>query len=145
MSHTYVMPTAYPSNQYGQVPPTVGGTVAYFSQSFVFGDTGETTIASLPAGSKIVDVAVHLLTAFDSVTSAVLDVGTAGNPDAYVDAFNLKGTAGTTRSNTTSGSTVPIANLFTAFDSPDDIIVTVTVVGDTTAGAFTVVLWYATE
>ena len=145
MSHTYVMPTAYPANNYGQVPPMVGGTTAVFYKSFVFGDTGDTVIANLPAGSSVIDVAVHLSTAFDSVTSATLNVGTTADPDAYVDAFDLKGTAGTTRSNSASGTTVPIAELLKVFSSPSDVIVNIATVGTTTAGAVTVVIWYATE
>jgi len=144
MPSTFVMPTAYPANEYSQVPPMVGGTTAMFSKAFVFGDTDAITIASLPSGSKIVDVAVHLVTAFDSATTAVFSLGTTGATTAYVNAFNLKGTAGTTRSNSASGSTVPITNLFTALDSPSDIVATITKVGATAAGAVTLVFWYTT-
>lgn len=69
----------------------VGRVVLAQSAAFTFADTG--SFASgiiLPAGAQIVDMIVDVATAWNSVASDALEIGTAANPDAFGDIADLQ-------------------------------------------------------
>jgi hypothetical protein len=53
-------------------------------------------VAVIPAKSQIVDVILNVTTAGDDTGAAVISVGTASDPDAFLNGINTKAT-GTTR------------------------------------------------
>lgn len=64
------------------------------SENFVFGDTAAKLIGSLPANAAIVRAYAVVSTAFDSGTSNVIDIGTSGDPDHFVNDIDVKTSAG---------------------------------------------------
>jgi len=71
------------------------------------GGTGETTNLTLvPAGSILLNVLAKVTTPFDGDTTTTLEVGVAGNDDAYIDTvdFDPSGTAETTYASSVGGT-----------------------------------------
>ena len=90
-----------PGKNLGQVIVTQTNTVN-------FGDTTAKDLFVLPARSQIIEVYVDITTVFDAGTTNVLDVGTAADPDAFVDNQDVSATAGVGRE---LGSTSAEANI----------------------------------
>lgn len=74
-------------------PDTTTGDVAV-SQTFniTFNDTTAATVVTLPENSQILDFVVDVTTAFDAGTTNTIDVGTAADPDAFVDGVDVSST-----------------------------------------------------
>lgn len=101
----------------------------------------------IPVGSKIIDIIVDVLTAFNSATSAVLTVGTAAAGTQYAGSVDAK-TAGRTRPTFTAAQLAAMANvsvLGVAAPTPAPVVVTVTPTGATSAGYLKVTLVYAQQ
>ena len=84
---------------------TVGTNVAnvgftVMAQSAVIDIIGATAadqvVATIPAGSQIIDVILNVTTANDDTGTATVAVGTSGSATAFIPATSVK-TAGTTR------------------------------------------------
>lgn len=102
-----------PGKNLGQVLLTQTNTV-------VFTDTTKTMFV-LPAQSQIIEMYVDVTTVFNAATTNTLDVGTATDPDAFVDAQDISATAGVGRYR---GTTSAAANLsaFADVGSSDAVI-----------------------
>lgn len=99
----------------------------------------------VPAGSKLVDIIVDVLTAFDSGTSATLTVGTTAGGTEYASGVNAK-TAGRVRPTFTAAQLAAMSNvsvLGVAAPTTAPVVVTITPDGATTAGYVRVTLVYA--
>ena len=86
------------------------------------------SIASVPAGSVIIDVGFRSTVAWDSVTSAAVSVGHGASLNEYVSAQDVKDTVGI---ETRVAGAMPTAKT----SAIQDIKIKVAVVGTTTAGA----------
>lgn len=99
----------------------------------------------IPAGAKIVDIIVDVLTAFNSATTAVLSVGTAAAGTQYAGSVDAK-TAGRVRPTFTAAQLAAMSNvsvLGVAAPTTAPVVVTVTPTGATSAGYVRVTLVYA--
>jgi hypothetical protein len=93
----------------GPISQTTGTTVgtnvanvgfAVMAQSAVIDIIGASSadqvVATIPAGSQIIDVILNVTTANDDTGTATVAVGTSGSATAFIPATSVK-TAGTTR------------------------------------------------
>lgn len=99
----------------------------------------------IPAGSKITDIIVDVLTAFNSATSAVLTVGTAAGGTQYAGSVDAK-TAGRVRPTFTAAQLAAMSNvtvLGVAAPTTAPVVVTVTPTGATSAGYVRVTVLYS--
>lgn len=101
----------------------------------------------VPTGSRIVDIIVDVLTAFNSVTSAVLSVGTAAAGTQYASGVDVKTATGRIRPTFTAAqlaamSGQSILGVAAAIASPGTVVVTITPTGATSAGYVTVNVLY---
>lgn len=99
----------------------------------------------IPAGSKIVDIIVDTLTAFDSASTAVLSVGTAAAGTQYAGSVDVK-TAGRVRPSFTAAQLAAMSNvsvLGVAAPTSAPVVISVTPTGATTAGYVRVTVVYA--
>lgn len=100
----------------------------------------------IPAGSKIVDIIVDVLTAFNSATSAVLSVGTAAAGTQYASGVDVKTATGRIRPTFTAAQLAAMSNvsvLGVAAPTTAPVVVTVTPTGATSAGYVRVTVVYA--
>ena len=67
-----------PNRDIGPVVTTQFGTLT-------FDQTGASDLFVLPGGSRILDVIVDVTTVFNAATNNTLDIGTAADPDAFLD------------------------------------------------------------
>lgn len=91
----------------------------------------------LPANAQITSIVPDVTTAFDSATSATLTAGTASAGTQYAGAVNAK-TAGRAVPAYTAAQLAAMANI----GSNTTLVVSVTTVGATTAGAVRVTVHY---
>lgn len=99
----------------------------------------------VPVGSKIVDIIVDVLTAFNSASSAVLTVGTSAGGTQYAGSVDAK-TAGRVRPTFTAAQLAAMSNvsvLGVPAPTPAPVVVTITPTGATSAGYVRVTLVYA--
>ncbi len=99
----------------------------------------------IPAGSKITDIIVDVLTAFNSATSATLTVGTAAAGTQYAGSVDAK-TAGRVRPTFTAAQLAAMSNVSTtgtAAPTTAPVVVTITPVGATSAGYVRVTILYS--
>jgi len=99
----------------------------------------------IPAGSKIIDIIVDVLTAFDSGTSATLSVGITAGGTEYASGVNAK-TAGRTRPTFTAAQLAAMSNqtvLGAAAATTAPVVITITPSGATSAGYVNVTVVYA--
>jgi hypothetical protein len=95
--------------QAGTIPETTGTTVGkdvanvgyvVMAQSAVIDIIGasaaDQVVATIPAGSQIIDVILNVTTANDDTGTAVVVVGTSADADAFIPSTSVK-TAATTR------------------------------------------------
>jgi hypothetical protein len=92
---------------------------------------------NIPADSQIVDFYVDVLTAYDSATSATLSAGTASGGTQYLSAINVKTAA--RRPNAFSAAQLAAMD---DVDNNREVVVTVTSVGQPTAGQVRVTMLY---
>lgn len=98
----------------GNISQTTGTTVgtnvanvgfAVMAQSAVIDIIGATAadqvVATIPAGSQIIEVILNVTTANDDTGTATVAVGTSGSATAFIPATSVK-TAGTTRGTLTT-------------------------------------------
>ncbi len=107
--------------------------------------TAVSSTVYVPVGSKIIDIIVDVLTAFNSVTSAVLSVGTAAAGTQYASSVDAK-TAGRTRPTFTAAQLAAMSNvsvLGVAAPTAAPVVITVTPTGATSAGYVRVTVVYA--
>ena len=107
--------------------------------------TAVSSTVYVPVGSKIIDIIVDVLTAFNSVTSAVLSVGTAAAGTQYAGSVDAK-TAGRTRPTFTAAQLAAMSNvsvLGVAAPTAAPVVITVTPTGATSAGYVRVTIVYA--
>lgn len=99
----------------------------------------------IPAGSKITDIIVDVLTAYNSATSAVLSVGTAAAGTQYASGVDAK-TAGRVRPTFTAAQLAAMSNvsvLGVAAPTTAPVVVTITPTGATSAGYVRVTVLYS--
>ena len=127
----------------GEGPSEVSTGVgsAVFTQtganSGVSGLTQDITFV-LPKNSQIISIIPDVLTAYDSATSATLSAGTASGGTQYVSGVNAK-TAGRATPALSAAQLLAMANITTN----TTLVVTITSVGQPTAGLVRVTLQYA--
>lgn len=123
---------------------------AVLSQSTSITQNSTTAVSStlyIPAGARIVDFNVDVLTAFDSATSATLTIGTAAAGTQYVSGVDAK-TAGRAAITYTAAQLAAMNGVTvtgTAAATVPTMVVTVTPVGATTAGYVVVTVLYVQQ
>jgi hypothetical protein len=104
----------------GTIKETTGTTVGsdvkntgfvLMAQSAVIDIIGATSadqvVATIPAGSQIVDVILNVVTANDDTGTATVSVGTSGSATAFVPSTSVK-SAGTTRGTLTNSAATDV-------------------------------------
>ena len=91
----------------------------------------------LPINSRITGFTIDVLTAYDSATSATLTIGTAAAGTQYVGSVNAK-TAGRAAPTLSAAQLLAMSNISTN----TTLVVTITSVGQPTAGSVTVGIQY---
>lgn len=126
--------------------PNIGFTVLQQETSITQNSTNAvSSTLYIPVGSKIVDIIVDVLTAFNSGTSATLTVGTAAAGTQYASGVDAK-TAGRVRPTFTAAQLAAMSNvtvLGVAAPTTAPVVVTVTPSGATSAGYVRVTLVYS--
>lgn len=100
----------------------------------------------IPAGSKIININVDVLTAFNSATSAVLSVGITAGGTEYVSGVDVKTATGRIAPTFTAAQLAAMSNvsvLGVAAPTTAPVVVTVTPTGATSAGYVRVTVLYA--
>ncbi len=92
---------------------------------------------TLPANAQIVDFVVDALVGYDSATSATLSAGTASGGTQYLSGINVKTTG--RKSNGFSAAQLAAMD---DIDNNTSVVVTVTSVGQPTAGSARVTVLY---
>lgn len=129
--------------------PNQGAVI--LSQSTSITQNSTTAVSStlyIPAGSRILDFNVDVLTAFNSATSATLSVGlTAGGTD-YVSGVNVKAATGRIAPTYTAAQLAAmngVTVLGVAAPTTAPVVVTVTPSGATSAGYVVVTMLYVQQ
>ena len=145
---TFSGPIKSGTNRYA---PTlnVGTTILTQQVPFTFDATLVQSVTFyIPSASKILNIVVDVITAYDSATSATLTVGKIAAGTQYASGVNVKTSARTTPTFTTTQLTnmqsTPVDVVATNGNgSSSAIVVTVTSVGQPTAGTGFLTLIYA--
>ncbi len=120
------------------------------SQSTSITQNSTTAVSStlyIPAGSRIVDFNIDVLTAYNSATSATLTIGTAAAGTQYVGSIDAK-TAGRAAPTYTAAQLAAmngVSVLGVAAPTTAPVVVTVTPVGATSAGYVVVTVLYVQQ
>jgi hypothetical protein len=137
---TFSGPVKSGTNRYAPYQ-NVGTTVITQSVPFTFDATlTQNATFYIPAGSKILNMQVDVITAYDSATSATLTVGKTSGGTQYASGVNAKTSGRTTPTFTTTQLTnfqstpIDVAASTTGSDAVSAIVVTITSVGQPTAG-----------
>ena len=145
---TFSGPVKSGTNRYAPYQ-NVGTTVITQQTPFTFGATlVQNATFYIPAGSKIINIFVDVITAYDSATSATLTVGKTSAGTEYASGVNAK-TAGRTTPTFTAAqltnmqSTPVDVAAANSQQASSAIVVTVTSVGQPTAGTGFVTVQYA--
>lgn len=101
----------------------------------------------VPTGCRITNILVDVLTAFNSVTSATLSVGTAAAGTQYASGVDCKTATGRitptfTAAQLAAMSGQSVLGVAAAIASPGTVVITITPVGATSAGYVTVAVFY---
>jgi len=124
--------------------------LAVLSQSTSITQNSTTAVSStlyIPAGSRIVDFNIDVLTAYNSATSATLTIGTAAAGTQYVGSIDAK-TAGRAAPTYTAAQLAAmngVSVLGVAAPTTAPVVVTVTPVGATSAGYVVVTVLYVQQ
>lgn len=117
--------------------PTVGAEIVKWA-AIEFDSVVPLSLFTIPTGARLTENKVIVGTAWNSVTSDVLVVGTSADEDAYVNDLNLK-TLGTSR----DGDTSMIALDTVELTSDTEIFADITSVGGSlTVGSAIVMIKY---
>jgi hypothetical protein len=73
------------SDEYGNVPPRIGGSVAALRATIAYTDTTNKALFEIPAGAVLIDYYVNVTTLFNDSGTDLLEVGFADNIDGLVD------------------------------------------------------------
>lgn len=106
---------------------------ANLSQTATYTQNSTTTVDVtfyLPANAQITSFNIDSFVAYDSATTATLSAGTASGGTTYVSGVNMKATAGRLVPTYTGAQLTAMANITTN----TTVVVSITVVGATTAG-----------
>ena len=76
----------------------------------------------IPAGSRILDIIVDVLTAFTNATSSTLNIGTGANPTLYHGPVNMKTAGRVTATNTSTPAQLAAMNGVTVAGVPSPTI-----------------------
>jgi len=118
--------------------PNLGLVQLVQTGAITFGDTLVQSVTfNLPVGSQIVDIIVDALTGYDSGTSATLSAGTAPGGTQYVSGVNVK-----TTGRKSNGYSAAQLSAMSAIGTNATLAVTVTSVGQPTAGSVFVTVEY---
>ena len=100
----------------------------------------------LPRGAVVHDVIMHC-TDMDSGTALVFDVGTAANPDAFIDGTTIGQTGGTIRAGNVAGAslTMAAADAGPLTVETEVIITAATAAGTAVAGTIKIAVLYTVE
>lgn len=138
---TFSGPIASGTNRYpGVTDGAVNVGLVALSQTGTITQNSTTTVDltfTVPAGAQLVDFLVDVLTAYDSVTSATATGGTASTGTQYFGAVNAK-TPARVRPTYTAAQLLAMSNVTTN----TSVVVSIAVVGATTAGLVRVTLQY---
>jgi hypothetical protein len=120
------------------------------SQSTSITQNSTTAVSStlyIPAGSRIVDFNIDVLTAYNSATSATLTIGTAAAGTQYVGSIDAKtaGRAAITYTAAQLAAMNGVSVLGVAAPTTAPVVVTVTPVGATSAGYVVVTVLYVQQ
>lgn len=120
------------------------------SQSTSITQNSTTAVSStlyIPAGSRIVDFNIDVLTAYNSATSATLTIGTAAAGTQYVGSIDAKtaGRAAITYSAAQLAAMNGVTTVGAAAATTAPVVVTVTPVGATSAGYVVVTVLYVQQ
>lgn len=123
---------------------------AVLSQSTSITQNSTTAVSStlyIPAGARIVDFYIDVLTAYNSATSATLTIGTAAAGTQYVGSIDAKtaGRAAITYSAAQLAAMNGVTVTGTAAATTPPVVVTVTPVGATSAGYVVVTVLYVQQ
>lgn len=123
---------------------------AVLSQSTSITQNSTTAVSStlyIPAGSRIVDFNIDVLTAYNSATSATLTIGTAAAGTQYVGSIDAKtaGRAAITYTAAQLAAMNGVTVLGAAAATTAPVVVTVTPVGATSAGYVVVTVLYVQQ
>lgn len=129
-------------------PTNIGPVVSQQSVNLTQNSTTAVSgTINVPAGSRIIDIIVDVLTAFNSATTAVLSVGTAAAGTQYASGVDAK-TAGRVRPTFTAAQLAAMSNqtvLGVAAAVAGPVVVTITPTGATSAGYVTATVIYAQQ
>jgi hypothetical protein len=123
---------------------------AVLTQSTSITQNSTTAVSStlyIPAGSRIVDFNIDVLTAYNSATSATLTIGTAAAGTQYVGSIDAKtaGRAAITYTAAQLAAMNGVTTTGTAAPTTAPVVVTVTPVGATSAGYVVVTVLYVQQ
>ena len=127
--------------------PNIG--LAVLQQETSITQNSTTAVSStlyIPVGSKIVNILVDVLTAFNSGTSAVLSVGTSAGGTQYASGVDVKTATGRITPTFTAAQLAAMSNvtvLGAAAPTTAPVVVTVTPTGATSAGYVRVTIVYS--
>ena len=129
------LPTSGPANA-----PNVGVCILQQSANIGFGNTlVSQQLLYIPPGSKIVSIYIDVLTAFNSASSATVSIGVTSGGTDYVSGINAK-VAGRATITYTAAQLAAMSNQTLtggASPTPTSVYITVTSVGQPTAGYLT--------
>lgn len=127
--------------------PNIGYAVLQQATSITQNSTNAvSSTLYIPAGARILNILVDVLTAFDSATSAVLSVGTAAGGTQYASGVDVKTATGRIAPTFTAAQLAAMDNvtvLGVAAPTTAPVVVTVTPTGATTAGYVQVTIVYS--
>ena len=140
----FVAPGQLPVDEYNNIPPKHGGSVACVRATIVYSNVTSTAFAEIPAGGVLVDYYVDVQTGFTGTGGDTLEVGYADNADAIVAALDISST-GLVRAG--AGATSPTAELNgTPFTDPTTLYMLYTDANaDADAGSADIVIFYTME
>lgn len=107
-----------------------------------------TSTLYIPAGSRIVSFLIDVLTAFNSATSATLTIGSTAGGSQYVSGVDVKAATGRIAITYTAAQLAAMAGLTVtggAAATTAPIYITITSVGQPTAGCVTVSMSYVQQ
>ena len=145
---TFSGPVKSGTNRYSPYK-NVGTTIITQQTPFTFDATlVQSVTLYVPSGSKIINVFVDVITAYNSATSATLTMGKTAAGTEYVSGVNVKTAARTTPTFTatqlTNMQSTPVdVSAANSQQSSSALVVTVTSVGQPTAGTGFVTVEYA--
>ena len=145
---TFSGPVKSGTNRYSPYK-NVGTTIITQQTAFTFDATlVQSVTLYVPSASKIINVFVDVITAYNSATSATLTMGKTAAGTEYVSGVNVKTAARTTPTFTaaqlTNMQSTPVdVSAANSQQSSSALVVTVTSVGQPTAGTGFVTVEYA--